>query len=240
MKQALPILLLFICLSSYGQVPDDYTSFMADAGNESLLFRGRRAMDYNFLYNGTYFWHSPAFGKGDLRFNGKNYYGVMMNIDAASQNLLCAAEASILKSQPDRSLVEWFTIGDVRYINPSAYGFTGAPEGFFELLYDGRAKLLRQVTKHLMDDRDGSLRAETGYDGRYRSDVFRTFVRQVKYYYVDESGNVSLLKGRLDILKHYKPIKRAIKKHVNKVEGDNMLPLDSYFKLVMLFAEEGR
>lgn len=240
MRKLLTFLILVAALPrAAAQVRADHDVYMADAGMESLLYRGRSATQYNFLYNGTYFWHSPEFGSGDLRYNGKMYYDVMMNIDAATQNLICSAHESIIKSQPERSCVEWFTLGGARFINPSAFGYSGAPDGFFEVLYDGRAKLLRQVTKLLVNDKDGTLRAETGYDGRYRTDVYRTFVQQVRYYYVDSSGNVSPLRGRGDMLRCYKKQKRDIRKYVNRVEGNNILPLDSYFKLVMQYAEEG-
>ena len=46
------------------------------------IFRGKLPATYPFKYNGTYFWSRKAFQKGTVWYNGKQYDGISLNVDA--------------------------------------------------------------------------------------------------------------------------------------------------------------
>ena len=91
MKKGLMLILLgAVAMSAVAPAwaQDDYTLFSREAGAASLLYRGQKAFAYNMLYNGTYYWNSPDFRKGRVLYDGKGYDDLLLNVDAARQDLL--------------------------------------------------------------------------------------------------------------------------------------------------------
>ena len=48
---------------------------------QTPLYRGRAVLEYNFPFNGHYFWTDPEFRPGTVYFNGERYEGAMLNVN---------------------------------------------------------------------------------------------------------------------------------------------------------------
>ena len=55
---------------------------------QTPLDRGRTLNEYNFPFNGHYFWNGVEYRPGTVYFNGVTYHGVSVNINAHTQELL--------------------------------------------------------------------------------------------------------------------------------------------------------
>lgn len=233
LRPSLLTLLLLAAVPAFAQ--DDAALYMEQAGGSALLFRGHRAYGYPTPFNGTYFWYGPQYEEGSVIFNGRHYDNVLLNVDAVRQDLLVKSrDGKVLNSE----YVTSFTMGGKRFLNlRNLYGET-APAGYWEVLYDGRAKVLKQVVRILQQDLEGNMRSAMGYDGEYKAGVYNVFVYEEKFCYMDENGTLTPIRRRGQLMKFYKDHKRQINRHISNLESSGMLPFERYCTEVVKYAEK--
>ena len=166
----------------------------------SGIYRGKLPGIYPYKYNGTYYWHTKEFLKGDVLYNGKLYRNVSLNVNASSQELEVRPVEKTSAMVVFRDQVAWFTMGSVLFVNLRYLGYPEAPEGYFEVLRDGSVPLLRQVGKTLRFDGSGGGMIRIGYeDPEYDAGIPNFFQYQ--------ETNYALENGRL---------KKITKRNLNK------------------------
>lgn len=233
---------VLVALALLAPVPllaqDDASLYMEQAGGAALLFRGHKAYGYPMAFNGTYFWDGPAYMPGAAIYNGTLYEGLMLNVDAARQDLLVKTPSGNAEKVLAREYVERFQMGGRMFLNlRNCYGPT-TPDGYWEVVYDGRAKVIKQVVRLLQQDLSGNLRAEMGYnDPNYRSDVYQVFTYQVWICHVSEDGVITPIRRRSQLMQIYKDRKRDINRYVSSLEDTGSLDLEQFCKAVVQFAE---
>ena len=235
-KALIPTVLAFLALTASAQ--DDYFFYMDEAGSASLLYRGRRAFEYPILFNGTYWWSGPAFRQGEVFYNGKLYRDIPLNVDAARQDLIVQDPSGLAGKLLARELVDRFSIDGEQYLNlRNLYG-PQAPDGYWQVLYDGDKKFVKQVTKRLVQDLDGSKRSMTGEESpEYRRDVFNVFIYVASYGCLLESGEFVPVKRRSHMLKLERSRRSEVRHHMNMLEANTSLSLESFGIEVLKFLE---
>lgn len=232
-----PFVLMLMAFTAVAQ--DDVDLYLRAAGNASNLYRGRKALDYKFPYNGTYFWESPVYHPGRVCYNGKVYSCDAVNIDAAQQELLVKDRSGVISVMLNRDYVTWFETGGRRYICPrTCYDDPSLPEGFFELLYDGRVKVLCQTLK-VLDKVSHPEMADTGTEGvPILANVMEVFQRRISCYYVTESGEFLKITRRSDIYNLYKAHKRELRRAISAEEPDEIvLSLPEFARIAVEIGE---
>ena len=182
----------------------------------ATIFRGKLPGIYPYKFNGTYFWDRKEFQKGDVMYNGKLYRDVSLNVDAASGDLLVRPLDNASPVVAFQDQVAWFTMGNTLFVNLRYLGWKEAPAGYFEVLRDGQAPLLRKVEKLLRYDSNGSSGYELGkeaYDEGYNPSIPNYFQRN--------ETNYVLEKGVLKKLG-----KRALKRRLQTPDGEPTLSID--------------
>ena len=218
---------------------DDVVRFRDAAGNESLLYRGRKVLDYKFPFNGTYYWYGAPFGEGEVFYNGKLYPCHAMNIDAAQQELIVRSSDGVFSVLLNRDHVKWFTLGGRKYINAQLwFENPDLPEGFFEVLYEGRVWVLKQIRKTL-DRMNNPEMADTGMEGvPLLANVFEVFQRKMTVWYVDPDGAFSRINRRSDVYKRYRQHRREMKTAIAREEPDELvLTLDEFARIAVEIGE---
>lgn len=169
------------------QQADDYAAYSTQAREQSMLYRGRRATSYaNVHYNGTYHWSTPKFKTGTVSYNGKVYEDVLVNIDAVEHELLVRYTQSMPEVVVDRGHVDWFTIGEQKYINGELSGIEGA-KGYYLVLSDKSNMLLQQVRKHIKKSAENVNGDAIGYkDPNYNANIHSYFAMESIYYAVKD------------------------------------------------------
>lgn len=143
------LILLILSLPAVAQqrTDKDYSDYISDAQENALLFRGRRALQYDSKYNGHPFWSREEYISGTVTYNGREYYDVLMNIDAHTQELLVKKDEIASAIRLEREYVSALTIGETSYVNLILKGVDKAEEGFYEVLKDGSQPVYRRVAK---------------------------------------------------------------------------------------------
>ena len=222
-SRVLAILLLLLALPTVAHAQDVVENYRRTAGNAAILYRGRKAMDYRFPFNGTYFWESSAYQPGHVCYNGKIYRCDALNIDAAQQEVLLKDVSGVISIMLNRDFVSWFEMGGRKFVNARVYfDNPSLPEGLFELLYDGRVQVLCQVKKELIRSAHPEM-ADTGADTPLRRNVMEVFQRKVTCYYVDETGEAFKVTRRKDIYKRYKTHRKVIERAIDAAEPANRM-----------------
>lgn len=190
MKTKILFLIFFLMCagSAVAQTDEDYSRFMNAAGNQSMLFRGRQAVQYvNVRYNGHYYWDTPQFKEGTVMLAGKRYDDVLLNIDACAKNLLACSVQGAPAIALNRDDVEWFDIEGSHFVNLQLEGrCQNADIGFYAVLKDGPEPVYMRVDKLLRsgtDDYNG--KDGIGYDDpNYKREILTSFICLRKYYTV--------------------------------------------------------
>ena len=220
---------------------DDRALYMENAGAAAILYRGHRATVYPMAYNGTYFWSGPAFTAGSVRYGGRNYDNLRLNIDAARQDLLVKSTESGMDKVLQQEFVERFVMDGRLFLNLRQLYGPDAPDGYWEVIYDGRAKLVKQISRTLKKDADGTLWAQTAYDDTASDNsgprALMTFVRTVRYCYISETGDISPVRKRSEILRHYKEQKREISRHISRLESSGRMDFERFTAEALRYAE---
>ena len=186
-----------------------------EAAVYSGIFRGKLPATYPFKYNGTYFWNRKAFQKGTVWYNGKQYDGISLNVDAYTNELQVRPLENASAVVVFRDQVAWFTMGETRFVNLRYLGWQEAPEGFFEVLRDGKKPLLRQVKKTLRFDAASGGHLDVGEELDDFSYSTPNYFKQEETFYVLENGSLRKIR------------KRALKKLLNEPAGEPTLPIDA-------------
>ena len=168
--------------------------FQQQAGELSTLYRGRTPAVYPYRYNGTVYWNTRYFSKGDLLYNGKFYRDVWLNPDAFTGDLVTRPSEQSAAIVLDRDQVAWFTLEGRRFVNLQYLGYPDAPEGFFEVLKDGQEPLLMQRRKTLRNDAHRQNELPLDWDNNYSPEVITFFVPKDTYYTLT-GGKVKKLGG---------------------------------------------
>ena len=70
------------------QKKDEIIRYQASSQELSTLMRGKLPALYNFQYNGNPYLSDGNFVKGELQYNNRTYCDILLNLDAASGDLL--------------------------------------------------------------------------------------------------------------------------------------------------------
>ena len=174
------------------------------------LFRGELAEKYTYRLTGCVYAYSDEFEMGDVVFNGKPYYGLMMNLNAHRGELQVKivdnGECVVLK----QTLGGDFNIGERKYT--CLYGPTsvnGLADGYYQVIYRGEDMLLKKIYKSVSDKTDFI----TG-------EITKSFTTRYRYYLVKD-GKVHGIKDGNSLAKFYKEHKSAIRKFIkeNRIPG---------------------
>ena len=210
MRRRIPILLLFLLLPLLPlRAQDKLAGFEEDAGGLSTLFRGQLQKNNPFRYNGSYFLDGRTFRKGDVFYNGKHYTGILLNLNAYSQELVARSSSTSAGVVLLRDQVAWFTLEERRFVNLRYIGYADAPEGYYEVIRDGREPLFRMSFKQLKVATDAlSTKILDDMDDNYDPSVASYYAREEKYYLLQEDGTLRKIgtgKARRLLKKTYDP-----------------------------------
>lgn len=217
----------------------DYLIYAQKAGMSSHIFRGRQAVKYPFVHNGTYYWTSPDYKIGSVKYNGKMYWDVLLNIDACQGDLLIKEESGLVEHILSREYVEYFTIGNENYFNLSLCGYD-APQGYFQEIYTGDVKIFKRVEKIYSDKISNGELVGSSIPG-FKQGVFKLFSAVVTYYYMKD-GEISQIKSKRDLISRYKKDKvryKAIRRFYRQNEMGQERDFDKYCITMMNFIESG-
>lgn len=232
------LLLLFpLCLGA--QQSEDYKMYAANNGASMLLLRGRQGMEFPLPHNGTHFWYTPQFRSGTLYYNSKLYENVLLNIDAFNQELLVRDPNGITNILLSRNYVKWFEIEGRKFVNLQAMGYEDAPQGYFQLMYDGKSKLFFRIDKALERDVDGRLWESAGYQGNLKPGVFDIFVERKSYYVMTgDSDALIKIKNKNALLKVFKKYSKDIRKHLSSIDRYGSMSFETLAVEVLEYMEE--
>lgn len=207
-KYALGIFLLSVPDLLLSQQRYDYN---AEVGFDSPVYRGEIADKYSFPFIGTVYAYSDEFEMGDLEFNGKMYYGLMMNLNCHRGELLVQIGATkdciVLKN----SIVGDFNIGERRYTALfGERGIKGLAPGYYQVLYEGKDMILKQIDRKIYDHTDFS-----------SGNITKAFALKVKYWLLKD-GEVRQIRRERDLQRVYKSFKKDIRSYMSLHSENDM------------------
>ena len=209
---------LVTCLVSFTAYSQTYEDYASQAGENMLLYRGSQAVQYRKAHNGNPYWYSQEFKDGSLVYNGKEYFNVKLNIDAAAGQLLILHPNGVSQITLYRNLVDSFTIDGKEYYNLKKQGYD-VQEGFFEMMLeaDGGIRIYRRIDKILQDDiryhNQGSGDYEIGYyDPNNKRNVHPYFYNKESFLVI-QPGKILTARNRkalASIFRKNKELRRTI------------------------------
>lgn len=206
-----------VCLA---QESAEYRQFADSSGYLATIYRGPEARKYNFAYNGTPFWFSPDFQNGDLRYNGKTYHDITMNVDAYDGDLLLRPAGGITSVVAVKEFVEWFTLNGRMFVNLKSDP-SGLADGYYwKVCSTGDVVFYCRVEK--TRDTDISVNSDMiGYkDPNIRSYIHEYFKFNQNCYLVKGNEKAIPIRNKGALLKQFKQRKNELKKNVYAAPAD--------------------
>lgn len=150
----------------------------------------------------------PSFQKADVLFNGTLYKGLLVNINALTNELHLKEPTSSQTLALSKRLTETVSTEKEEFINLQSLGMDNAPEGFFKVAYKGRNSLLYKTSKSLITVTDGLTKK-----------VSNAFDTKTAIYLLREDGQLLKISGNRDVLKAFPSLKKEISAAVGKNLG---------------------
>lgn len=222
------ICLVFIILISFFPVrlraqEDDSQVYMSEVNGLSTLFRGKIEKHYGFRYTGTYFAYQEDFVLGEVYYNKKLYKGIYLNLNSHTDQLQVKQNKSSLPIRLEKGLVDWFVMQDRTFVRVKD-GPEGSLEGgYYEILVDGRYKLLKRIIKNYRED----LNSTGG-----QSQIVRVFDPEIIYYLNDGNGWIEV-KGKRTFVKQFGLYKREINEIFSGATRSELDEKDGVYKKIM-------
>jgi hypothetical protein len=219
---------MYIC-PIFAQQGRGYDKFVRDAGEFSNIYRGQAPLEYNFFHTGTFYAYSSEFEKGNVMFNGKLYKDIYMNLNSHLDDLNVLIKTSGRIVVLNGEFVEFFNMGKREFINLRSDN-QSLQKGYYEVLYNGDARLYKKTTKTYSERINESISFKT------QSKLERLFIVSESYYLIKENS-VKLIKNKADLLSGFRDRKRDIRQFIRERNLDMKKDKDRSFALVIGFVE---
>jgi len=241
-KRIFVFLLLSLSINCvYSQNGTDYDKFVAEAGKFVAeagdylnLYRGTSPLPYKTLHIGTYYAFSEEFEKGDLYYNGKIYHDVEMNLNSHFSHLdelYVKVPESGRAVMLNKEFINKFSLGKRNFYLMDKRHEKGAPQpGFYEILYDGQAKLYKKIRKVISEKIGSSVNPVTKSKIERRFDLVET-------YYLFKAGEWHKISRRNSLLKQYKEKRLEIRRFIRKNSLNSISDADIIYASILKFAE---
>lgn len=186
---------LSTALAAQEKVPG-YDRFIESSNGRAAIFNGRQASLHGSTpYNGTYFWDTIQFLPGTVMYNGRYYENLQLNVDASIQELQAREEAGNIAVVLERPYVEFFTIGDHRFVNLQ-FSDPAAPEGYFEILQGNGVTVYRRVNKTLRFSVENVNGRYIGYEDPYYNYLLNEYYEFEEKFFIFKNGKLSRIGRR--------------------------------------------
>lgn len=208
------LLLLVIGISSYGQWSSSTElkrSVRTLTKENSGLFNGVEYEPHPVIFtDGHPFYQLPSLQKGSVTYNGDTYEDVDIMYDLVRDELIIGHYNGFSRIQLIKEKVDSFRMGELRFVHVrQSSGLSGLSPGFYQLLHNGKVKLLQRNRKTLQVYYRGS---QSGVD---------VFEKIDRYLLKDQHASlVNRKKSFLDLL----PAKEKV---VQQLRTRNILYKDS-------------
>jgi hypothetical protein len=124
--------------------------YKANTNIQSALYNGIEHTGYPDFYQGTAYFGTSGWLKGDVFYDGVLYRGVNLKFDLVKDELIIQHYDSVHAITAFGPRVGYFTLGDKKFIY--LHTDAGAPSGFYEELQTGRAGLIARKTKIISEN----------------------------------------------------------------------------------------
>lgn len=167
------IFLLYLTTTAAGQLTPPDTSFGLSARNQAISTYEQTLYEQAHIYEGNEyiahdhrvkvhpFYRIDSLQMGTILYNGVHYNGVQMLYDIVRDELAIQPPGGGYRLRVRNDYIASFSLGAYQFSRIVGDSATGVPTGFYEVLYDGKAKALSHRVKTIHEDiSSGSYRAE--------------------------------------------------------------------------------
>ncbi len=167
------------------------------AQGSSALYRGKYPVMYPFKYNGHVFWDKKEYTPGSIRYNGKTYDEVLLNIDAYKQEIQIIPPGTRSIVVLYRDQIAWVKVDGELYVNLQYLGWDGLPAGFYKVLKDGPQPILYRVQKYFTSSTANQNRFGIGYyDPDYDASLIHFFRFEEDYFVLADGALQKISKNK--------------------------------------------
>ena len=214
-----------LCLMAAGVHAQQRYDHISSVGLSAPIYRSEVAQKYPFDMEGTVYAYSDEFETGSVVYNGKEYFGVLLNLNSHRDELqLKVREGGVILSLK-KTLVSRFAMGEREFVNISGENAVdGLKAGYYEVLHDGKYMLVKKHWKNV---------TETG--DMITGEIKKKFSSRKRHYLLAD-GKVHAFKDCKGLASCFKEMKGEMKVYMKAHRG---FPEDEIMQGIMEIAEKG-
>ena len=157
------------------------------------------------ISQGNPFFHSTSFDSGTISYKGIIYSRVPLLFDVIKQELLINDPSGIYIIRLTSDQVDWFSVWGFHFIHVKAGepGDRGLPPGFYEVLYDGKTAVYKNVLKKIKENGASA----TGLN---------TYTSNADTYYMAKGGQFYRVKNKKTLMAVFPEKKKTLQQWMRK------------------------
>ncbi|GAB3770212.1 hypothetical protein GCM10028818_07630 [Spirosoma horti] len=206
------VFLLYLTIPATGQPVQPDTSFRQVARNQAITTYERTLYEQAHIYEGNEyiphdhrikihpFYRIDSLQMGTIFYNGVHYNQVQMLYDIVRDELAIQPPGGGYRLRVRNDYVAAFSLGDYQFSRIVGDSAVGVPTGFYEVLYNGRAKALSHRVKTIHEDISS---------GTYRAD----YVQKDRFYILKE-GLYHEVKSKRSLLNLFPDQAKNLRKYI--------------------------
>ncbi|NLA15425.1 MAG: hypothetical protein GX877_02670 [Bacteroidales bacterium] len=182
------------------------THYLEQSGGYAPLYNGKIPPAYKQIYEGTYYLTSDVFYKGTVRYNGKFYTDVLLNLNAHLDELYIRMPQYYTSSILLKNHVSSFSLEGMEFIHITKEEWPGAPEeGYYQILYSGKEISILKKNEKKMKSKAAEIEAKASH---YFSESID--------YYVLRDGIFYPFKGKLSFLRILRDKRSVLNRYIRE------------------------
>lgn len=186
-------------------------SYKRVLSGQEVLYNGSEYVALPEPYTGFPFFGSEYLEEGSIKYSGEVFHNAFMEYDLVQDVLVIEhydQRGFVVEALLHTDLIEYFELLGHRFIN-LRQDSSGLRAGFYDLLYDGKMKLLCKRRKSVHETVQGG-------------EVEVSFIERATYHLLHD-GQAITLRNKASVLKALSDKKKALKQfaRANKLTNDN-------------------
>ncbi|MCZ2223583.1 MAG: hypothetical protein LC122_08135 [Chitinophagales bacterium] len=193
-------------------------------GFNQAIFNGQEYFHRMSKLTGHVFWNENIFKNGSVSFDGNIYPNIPLKLDLLNEELITYRTNTTLQVKITKEKIDSFNIADTRFIHLTQNIDSKMPEGFYEVLHQGKYIVICKRIKTIKE-----IVSPDGVENK---------IEQKNNYYINDKGEYKEIKSRQILYDFFKDKKESVLQYAKQENLNYKTDTESYILFTIKYYEQ--